>query len=724
LYCACIAAVLSKESGLMVAPLLVLFDLMLGGGTAWRRRTALHLALLPVWLLYLWWRTHLGMMPAVADLTAGLDWSGWPSLQLERLSRLVAPGATAPAVTVGLFTAFVAVTAGKTRGVRRWIVFAAVWVAMTFAPTSWQPVFPNLLNGRSLVLTSLGLALAAGVVNAAAAPRWWARVGRIALVVAAIAMGACVRTLQDDYARQWQRMRALREQVAATAPRVRTEAPLVLLSLHLGHDFRLPFLDVERAYPLAATPLVPAPIPFVSLGSVLDLSAGPMMMAGDVTAWRVMWQHGATLAYWRLGDHGSGELVTIDGPGASTPSFSPDANGFVPDRGPASPWSIGSLEVAAGAAFSGGRVGWQAKDGSIGEFALGPSRQSGAEHRQTIDVSTDASFVMFATLGGGIVRMTVALDGPAPPRATALVALPMPELAPLRRTLRGAPMALSECGDGLAWNSLPADAEPGSAAIVLMNRSFGFRVSRPTGRTRRVAARRPAATVAAGALSRYHDVLLPRVSRRRPDVALRGRLVRRPAPVTGAGPRWRCRRAHRSTRADCSGRSRSAAKGQCAASFTAARRGSRCASVNCGARMVTPTRDPVREYNRLMALRPRIGALLPLAAAMWIAAFAGPRACAQDAPARVPGSRVLEDGRLRARPADHCRPRADPVARSRQWLRRRRHGRFVAVQPREPRAIRGGRVPRHLGRRARAGRGSRVRELQHQRRRLRRHPLG
>ena len=51
---------------------------------------------------------------------------------------------------------------------------------------------------------------------------------------------------------------------------------------------------------------------------------------------------------------------------------------------------------------------------------------------------------------------------------------------PLRRTLRGAPMALSECGDGLAWNSLPADAEPGSAAIVLMNRSFGFRVSRPT----------------------------------------------------------------------------------------------------------------------------------------------------------------------------------------------------------------------------------------------------
>ena len=480
LYCACIAAVLSKESGLMVALLLVLFDLMLGGGTAWRRRTALHLALLPVWLLYLWWRTHLGMMPAVADLTAGLDWSGWPSLQLERLSRLVAPGATAPAVTVGLFTAFVAVTAGKTRGVRRWIVFAAVWVAMTFAPTSWQPVFPNLLNGRSLVLTSLGLALAAGVVNAAAAPRWWARVGRIALVVAAIAMGACVRTLQDDYARQWQRMRALREQVAATAPRGRTEAPLVLLSLHLGHDFRLPFLDVERAYPLAATPLVPAPIPFVSLGSVLDLSAGPMMMAGDVTAWRVMWQHRATLAYWRLGDHGGGELVTIDGPGASTLRFSPDANGFVPDRGPASPWSIGSLEVAAGAAFSGGRVGWQAKDGSIGEFALGPSRQSGAEHRQTIDVSTDASFVMFATLGGGIVRMTAALDGPAPPRATALVALPMPELAPLRRTLRGAPMALSECGDGLAWNSLPADAEPGSAAIVLMNRSFGFRVSRPT----------------------------------------------------------------------------------------------------------------------------------------------------------------------------------------------------------------------------------------------------
>jgi len=481
LCCACIAAVLSKESGLMLAPLLVAFDLMLGGGLGWRRRSALHLALLPVWLLYLWWRTHLGMMPALADLTPDLDWSQWPSLQVERLSRLVAPGVTpTSAVTLGLFSAFVAVIAFGTRGIRRWIAFAAAWVALTLAPTSWQPVFPNLHNGRSLFQASLGLALAAGVVAAAATPRWLASVGRIALVVAAIDMTAGVRTLQNEYARQWQRVRALREQVAATAPRVRTEAPLVVLSFHLGHDFRLPFVDAERAYPLAAPPLVPAPIPFVSLGSVLDPFGGPVLMQGDVTAWRVMWQHGATLAYWRLGEHSSGELVTIDNHGVSTPRFSPDANGFVPDGGPASPWSIGGLEVVASAAFSGGRVVCQAKDGHTGELALGPSRASGTEHRQTVDVSADGPFVIFATLGGGIVRMTVELDGPASPRATALVARPMPELAPLRRTLRGAPMALAECAGRLAWESMPADAEPGSAAIVLMNRSFGFRQARPT----------------------------------------------------------------------------------------------------------------------------------------------------------------------------------------------------------------------------------------------------
>jgi hypothetical protein len=225
--------------------------------------------------------------------------------------------------------------------------------------------------------------------------------------------------------------------------------------------------------------LVPAPIPFVSLGSVLDPTGGPVLMQGDVTAWRVMWQHGATLAYWRLGEHGSGELVTIDRRGASTPRFTPDANGFVPDGGPAAPWSIGGLEVAASAAFSGGRIVWQAGSGQAGAFALGPSRDSGTGHRQAVDVSAEPTFVMFGTLGG-IVRMTVELDGPASPRATALVALPMPELEPLRRTLRGAPMALAQCDTGLAWDSLPADAEPGSAEVVLMNRSFGFRLDRPT----------------------------------------------------------------------------------------------------------------------------------------------------------------------------------------------------------------------------------------------------
>ncbi|HEU4418471.1 MAG TPA: hypothetical protein VFT55_06000 [Planctomycetota bacterium] len=480
LVAAAIAALLSKESALLLAPLLVAFDLMLGGGDSWRRRAVLHLVLMPVWLLYLWWRTHLGVMPAFADLKPDLDWSLWPSLQVARLSRLVAPGVTATsAVTVGLFTAFVAVTAARTRGVRRWIAFASAWVALTFAPTSWQPLFPNLHNSRFVLLASLGLALAAGVVAAAATPRWWAWVGRTALVVMAVDMAAGVRTLQDDYARQWQLMRTLREQIAATAPRVRTETPLVLLSVHLGHDFRLPFLDAERAYPLATPPLVPAPLPFVSLGSVLDPAAGPALMQGNVAVWRVMWQHGATLAFWRLGEHSGGELVTIDRHGVSTPRFSSDADGFVPDAGPASPWSIGGLEVTAGAAFAGGRVVWQAGTGHAGGFPLGPSHASGTEHRQTVDVSADPAFVIFGTLGG-IVRMAVELDGPASPRATALTALPMPELEPLRRTLRGAPMALAGCGTNLAWDSMPADAEPGSAAVVLMNRSFGFRLPRPT----------------------------------------------------------------------------------------------------------------------------------------------------------------------------------------------------------------------------------------------------
>ena len=93
-------------------------------------------------------------------------------------------------------------------------------------------------------------------------------------------------------------------------------------------------------------------------------------------------------------------------------------------------------------------------------------------------------------------------------------------------------------------------------------------------------------------------------------------------------------------------------------------------------------------------------------------------------PAHVPGSRLLGDGRLRAPTADRRRHHAAPVARSPERLRRRRHGGLVAVHAREPRAIRGRRVPPHVGRRALTRRAGRVRELQPERRRLRRSPLG
>jgi hypothetical protein len=51
----------------------------------------------------------------------------------------------------------------------------------------------------------------------------------------------------------------------------------------------------------------------------------------------------------------------------------------------------------------------------------------------------------------------------------------------LLRTQRGAPIELAQLGTRLAWESLPGNADAASAQVVLMNRSFAFRLPRPTG---------------------------------------------------------------------------------------------------------------------------------------------------------------------------------------------------------------------------------------------------
>ncbi len=106
----------------------------------------------------------------------------------------------------------------------------------------------------------------------------------------------------------------------------------------------------------------------------------------------------------------------------------------------------------------------------------------------------------------------------------------------------------------------------------------------------------------------------------------------------------------------------------------------------------------------------RLGRVILLAAALVLPltpVLASPAAAAQIADARVQGPRLLQDDRFPPR-LDPRRHRRDPEARHGEQLRRRRHGEQRRVHRRQPRAVRGGRLPvdhrRPAEQRLRAGR--------------------
>lgn len=480
---ACVLALLSKETALVLAPLLAVLDLALGGSAdlGWRRRLVVHAALLPLWSGYLLWRSLIGTMPPLADLPASLDWSHWPSVQVDRLARLVAPGGgrlsdLLPWSLAALLA--VAWTHGVMHAAKwRWLGLGAGWLLIAAAPNSWQPVFANMVNSRSLLLPWMGVAFGTAA-SFAVTPRlrWLSWLPWLLLGLAVVGMASSVRALQAGYSDQWLRMRALREQVAAAGTRATAAAPLAFLSAHIGHDSDVPFLDADRAYSLAVPPLVPKPIPFVGLGSVLDPNGGADLMQGNVLPWRMLWQHGATLFYW-LGQGTGGTLVTIGNEAPPARLLGVGDGVFTPEGGVASPWTIGAFEVVAGDAFAGGRLVWSASTGHVGELPVGPSHPQGDGHAATVDIAANAPFLMFGTLGG-IVRVAVELRGAAPVAAHALHAAPFAAPAPLRTLHRGAPFPLAAIGTRLPWDSLPNDADPASVEVVLMDRSFAFVLSR------------------------------------------------------------------------------------------------------------------------------------------------------------------------------------------------------------------------------------------------------
>ncbi|HEX5053106.1 MAG TPA: glycosyltransferase family 39 protein [Planctomycetota bacterium] len=493
---ASVLALLSKEPGILLAVWFLLLDLAeRGNRVSLRTRLWLHLRLAPLWILYLGWRwCTLGILvgseaPAAAHGTASI----WLALQAAKLRACVAPfGSHLPAttaVTTGLLVGWVVLLGWFWPGNRRFIALGVVWMLLGFLPAQWLPITANFWGGRIVLMSFVGVALVVGtVLGGNGGPRWFRCVGTALLGLAVVDLAIGTRALQAEYVKSWAHMRVLREQIDAAGSRATVEQPLVLLFAK-NHECEHPFLEPEMAFPIVETPLASADHPFVSLCHSFHGVGVRWLLEREVGPMRTMWQHGARLCYWST-RFTQGQLALVPSPQETGPiELLPGADGtFLVQGGAASPWPIAGVRVASAAPFAGGELTWLGaqRGEDTGVVQIGRAQRGVHDWFAEVDLSEDFDFLIRGAIGKGIVGFSATLvpTSAETALATALqVIAPVPG-APLSSPLRGARLTFGELLERPLWSSVPADAESGSAAIVLMNGWCPLRIPFVDGRLR------------------------------------------------------------------------------------------------------------------------------------------------------------------------------------------------------------------------------------------------
>jgi len=478
---AAVFALLSKETGVLLAIWLPLLDLTVRGRPVpLASRLRLHLMFAPLWLLYLGWRWWILGTPISDTGPASFDepLSRWSMSQLAKLQACVLPmGSRMPAATpfvMATLTSWVLVGALCARQNRRWLWVALVWMGVSFLPVQWEQVLPNLGKSRYVIPAVLGfLLVGAAVVGRPPGARWFRLVGALLLAAAVACLATGTRRIQVDYQRAWEQMHSLRHQIDVAAENATVAAPLVMLG-GLRLDDEIAFLPAEMAFAAAQRPLVAVDRPFVSLGHVVQPGVGEELSGGDVTSWRAWWQHGGQLFHW------SAEGDRVDLTMVPTPARAPavvldrEATRFVVRGGSAPPWPIGAIEVVADAAFAGGDLIWRNAAGHGGVVVVPTPVRVGDSWSATVDLNANGDFVVFGALAG-ITAFEVTLS-PLEVTVQSLRVLPPPPSAPVPQPLRGERLALHDLPARLPWSVLPPDTEPGSIVLVLMNRALAMRI--------------------------------------------------------------------------------------------------------------------------------------------------------------------------------------------------------------------------------------------------------
>ncbi|HZN41870.1 MAG TPA: hypothetical protein VFD82_23905 [Planctomycetota bacterium] len=486
-------ALLCKETAVMLAVWFLALDLAVRGrGVPLAARARLHLAFAVLWLGYLAWRWHMfGVVFGRALGASPMELGPWLTLQAAKLRACVAPAraglAPTTPFTVGLLVAGTLLPGLCWRRTRPLVGLGVAGAAAGMLPGHTVTVDGDWFGIRTLLWPFVGVAFAVAAVVGAALPRW-CRAAALALLAVAVAdLARGTRAYHDAYRFGWRCMQTLRTQIDEVGRSGSVAQPIALLTFPRPPG--VPFLFDFTSFPLAERPVASADHPFVALGGTLFDEGGRSLLARDPAPTRALWQHGARICHAVKG-RDDGSVFVVPGP-AETPPVVLVAQGdgrFTMSGGPVSPLAIAGLRVRAEAAFERGELEWLAPDGArLGGVALGRAVADANGWSAAVDLRDSIEFLHEGVHFGGLRTFVVRLlAGGAPVAARALEVLPPTAGAPLDRTLRGARLGYAELADRLPWTSLPADAEPDSASVVVLGGWRPLRLDRVQGRISRL----------------------------------------------------------------------------------------------------------------------------------------------------------------------------------------------------------------------------------------------
>lgn len=460
---AALAALLTKESGLMLPVSIVVVHLLHPIRTP-VRAAVLHIAPFVILALaYVGLRLVLpGLVvalgpdtnPFLDELTTTLPTKFWALLfpfDLGAASLLTSPGFWIVLATCGLTVLVAATPSGCGLRVP---ALGLAWLVILFLPSAPFPVLPSYFGARMIYGTVASLALTLMVVlGSTRAPVWWTRLALLGVALMVASFARVSRMRLADYERAYDEMASFRAEIARLGKQRTATRPLAMLTVPRAKDG---ILRIAPACAFAAgqIPWASHDIPLVNLAFVLERSDESRELHMDASPLRALHELGATLTSW---DSVNARSIVEEPTRDRLPRLARQPGSLVWTLAqPASPWAIEAVEVRGPAALRRGTLRWRAASSPIAhEIAFAAGRADGTDTVVPIDLTHDLAFLT-ARILGGVASLELALEGNVDPASVGLRPVErVPEL-PVPARLEGGRIAIEDLTRRIPIPSPPA----------------------------------------------------------------------------------------------------------------------------------------------------------------------------------------------------------------------------------------------------------------------------